>query len=68
MLQPQREITISGAQGQSQEFAVGDLAAGCARAVIMGGHAYVIVVVSRGKRLSAEGTAFLASFALSPKR
>jgi hypothetical protein len=67
-LQPPREMTISGSRVQSQDFAVGDAAAGCARAVVTGGHLYAIVVASRGKKLSAEGAAFLDSFALSQKR
>jgi hypothetical protein len=68
VLQPQREMTVGGSRMQAQDFAVGDAATGCARAVVTGGHLYALVVASRGKKLSAEAAAFLDSFALSLAR
>jgi hypothetical protein len=68
VLQPQREMMVGGSRVQAQDFAVGEVATGCARAVVGGGHLYALVVASRGKKLSAEGTAFLDSFALRRAR
>ena len=66
--QPRREETVSGQRAQAQDFTVGDLAAGRARAVIAGGHLYMVFGASVSKSLSAEAAAFAASFELRAAR
>ena len=66
--EPQRQLSISGMPAQAQEFSVGEQLNGSARAVIAGGHMYMVVNISFGKKMSDAGGAFLDSFALGAAR
>jgi hypothetical protein len=64
---PLRELTVSGHKAQVQDFTIGGFA-GTARAVLTGGNSFLLVHISFANTINAQGTSFLESFELRPKR
>ncbi|MFL6227908.1 MAG: hypothetical protein ACJ741_03915 [Pyrinomonadaceae bacterium] len=64
---PVRELRVGGYRAQAQDFTIGKRAGG-ARAVLAGGHAYMVVTLASDGKTGEAGKAFLDSFDVLPRR